>query len=69
MFRTILMFEGPDDVVVRRLRQTDGASPLNYEIRRSEIDDALGGLEDTGSLMLLDQYLRSLEEEEEKEEG
>ena len=73
MFRTILMFGGPDDVVIRRLRQLggegQGGSPLDYEIRKSELEEALGGLEDTGSLVLLDQYLRSLEEEDGQREN
>ena len=66
MFRTILMFEGPEgvspDVVIRR--QRDGDAPLDYEIRKSELVEAIGGLEDTGSLVLLGEYLRSLEEDD-----
>jgi len=69
LFRSVLMFDGPDDVVIHRLRRLDGEgrgrTPLDYLLRRSEIEEALGGLEDSGSLMLLDQYLRSLEEEDE----
>ena len=63
MFRTILMFEGPDDVVIRRRRigEAPGDSSLDYEIRKSELVEALGGLEDTGSLVLLGEYLHSLE--------
>jgi hypothetical protein len=64
MFRTILMFEGPAEVRIRRLRNGGGAGDLEYEVRRSELADALGDLEDTGSLVLLDKYLRSLEEDE-----
>lgn len=64
MFRTILMFEGPADVLIRRSRNGDGVRALEYEVRKSELADALGDLEDTGSLVLLDKYLRSLEEEE-----
>jgi hypothetical protein len=59
MFRTVLLFEGPGEVVIRR----KGAG-LDYEVRKTELAEALGGLEDTGSLVLLDRYLRSLEEEE-----
>lgn len=64
MFRTILMFEGPADVHIRRSRNGDGVRALEYEVRKSELADALGDLEDTGSLVLLDKYLRSLEEDE-----
>jgi len=64
MFRTILMFDGPDEVVIRRRR--NGEKPLEYEVRKSELVEALGGLEDAGSLAMLGQYLRSQEEEEEE---
>jgi hypothetical protein len=61
MFRTILLFEGPGELLIRR-RQDTGETPLDYEVRKSELAEALGGLEDTQSLILLDQYLRSMEE-------
>jgi len=64
MFRTVLMFEGADDVTIRRLRQVEGKPPLDYELRKSELVDALGGFEDAGALVLLDRYLRSLEDDE-----
>ena len=63
MFRTILMFEGPADVHIRRYRKGDDGKVLEYEVRKSELAGALGDLEDTGSLVLMDKYLRSLEEE------
>ena len=59
MIRTVLLFNGPDEIVVRRFREEP---PLEYEVRKSELSGALGDLEDTQSLILLDQYLRSLEE-------
>jgi hypothetical protein len=34
-----------------------------YEVSKSQLTGALGNLEDTESLVLLGQYLRSLEEE------
>jgi hypothetical protein len=61
MFRTVLLFGGPDEVIIRRVRETAGDS-LDYEVRKSELIEALGDLEDTQSLILLGQYLRSLEE-------
>ena len=65
MFRSVMMLEGPQDTVIRRHRDgADGRPPLDYEVRKSELADALGNLEDTESLVLLGQYLRSLEEEE-----
>jgi hypothetical protein len=60
MFRSILMFTGPDEIIIRR--QRDGDSPLDYEIVKSDIVDALGDLEDAGSLVLLGEFLRSQED-------
>jgi hypothetical protein len=64
MFRTILMFESKAEVIIRRKKLQNGAED-EYEIKKSELAEALGGLEDTGSLVLLGEYLRSLEESEE----
>ncbi|GHV55885.1 ATPase [Spirochaetia bacterium] len=72
MFRTIILFEGPDEVHISRTRSSgdrtggtggESAGSLAYEVRKSELIEALGNLEDTQSLILLDQYLRSLETE------
>jgi C4-dicarboxylate-specific signal transduction histidine kinase len=63
LFRTILMFESSAEVLIRRKKLIDGAEN-EYEIRKSELAEALGGLEDAGALVLLTQYLRSLEEDE-----
>jgi hypothetical protein len=60
MFRTVLLFSGPGEICLRRLREGEGAE-LSYEVRKSELLEALGGFEDTGSLILLDRYLKSLE--------
>ena len=73
MFRTILMFSGPDEIVITRSRRVDGEEPggvppLDYEVRKSELIDALGDFEDTGALVLLNKYLRSLEYDEDDEE-
>jgi len=59
MFRTILMFQGNAEIILRRLKPGD-----EYEIRKSEIAEAIGGFEDAGSLVLLKEYLDSLESEE-----
>lgn len=59
MFRSVLMFRGPREIAIRRSR--DGDEPLDYELRKSELEDALGGLEDSGALVLLGRYLRSQE--------
>ena len=66
-FRTILMFQGAQDVVIRRNKQSEsedsGDAGLDYEICKTELLEAIGDFEDISSLVLLDQYLRSLEEE------
>jgi hypothetical protein len=62
MFRTIFLFTGPEELIIRRKRETR-AVPLEYEVRKSELIDVLDNLEDTESLILLDKYLRSMEEE------
>jgi hypothetical protein len=59
MFRSIMMFTGPDDIVIRRQRDSEVA--LDYEVRKSELLDALGDFEDVDSLALLGDYLRSME--------
>lgn len=63
MFRTIFMFEGHADILIRR-KKTAGSKSDGYEVRKSELVEALGSLEDAGALVLLDKYLRSLEENE-----
>jgi hypothetical protein len=60
LFRTVFLFPGPKEVVVRRFFDRDGREN-NYEARKSELTDALGDLEDGSSLVLLDRYLRSME--------
>jgi len=56
MFRTILMFEGNAEIILRRKRPGD-----EYEVVKSEVAEAIGGFEDAGSLVLLKEYLSSLE--------
>ncbi|GHT70670.1 ATPase [Spirochaetia bacterium] len=65
MFRTIILFTGPDEVHIGRSRK-GGVGNLAYEVRKSELIEALGDLEDTQSLILLDQYLRSMEDDDEE---
>jgi hypothetical protein len=68
MFRTILLFEGPKEIRIRRSRkggEDQHAHALEYELCKSELLEALGDLEDAASLVLLSQYLRSMEEPDE----
>ena len=62
MLRTVLLFNGPAEMVIRRVREAPEGR-IDYEVRKTELAEALGDLEDTQSLILLDHYLRSLEEE------
>jgi hypothetical protein len=62
MFRTILLFQGPEEVCISRVRKGGDGGDLEYQARKTELAEALGDLEETGSLVLLDRYLRSLEE-------
>jgi hypothetical protein len=63
MFRTILTFNTSAEIVIRRKKLISGNED-EYEVRKSELAEALGGLEDAGTLVLMDQYLRSLENNE-----
>jgi len=62
MFRTILMFDSDAEFIIRRKKLKNGAEE-EYEISKSEIADAIGGFEEVSSLVLLKDYLNSLEEE------
>jgi hypothetical protein len=64
MFRTVMLFEGPGEIVIRRYNSLDGKN-ISYKAQKSELAEALGSFEDAESLILLDRYLRSLEEDEE----
>ena len=67
MFRTVLLFDGPGEIVLKRLRDNPEGR-IEYEVRKAELIEVLGGFEDSQSLILLDQYLRSLEESSEDED-
>jgi hypothetical protein len=62
MFRTVLLFPGPKEMVIRRSSEEKG---IDYELRKTELAEALGDLDDTESLLLLGKYLQSMEEEDE----
>jgi hypothetical protein len=68
MFRSVLMLSGPPEMVVRRLwKSDDGTVNDDYEFRKSELIEVLGDLENAGSLVLLKEYLQSLESASEEE--
>jgi hypothetical protein len=69
MFRMVLLFQGPAEIVIRRVCEM-GERQIHYEVRKTELAEALGGdLEDTQSQILLDRYLRSLEVNDDENEG
>ena len=61
MFRTILLFPGPKEIVIHRSNKNKG---IDYELRKTELTEAIGGFDDTESLLLLNDYLHSIEEDE-----
>jgi hypothetical protein len=63
LFRTVFLFPGPREVVIRRFLDRAGRKN-SYEVKKSELADALGDMEDVSSLALLDRYLRSMETDE-----
>ena len=62
LFRSVLMFSGPQEIILRRSRK-GGKADLDYEVKKTELVEALGDLEDVSSLVLLGKYLHSLEGE------
>jgi hypothetical protein len=62
MFRTILLFPGPEEIAIRRAKACGSGAGLDYELRKTELAEALGNLDDLESLILLDHYLKSMEE-------
>jgi len=63
LFRLVLSLEGPREIVVRRRRAIAGAPDLDYALRKSEAEAALGGLDGAAALALLGDYIKSLEGE------
>jgi hypothetical protein len=59
---SILCLPGDGELTIKRTRKTGGAAGLSYELRKSELAEALGSLEEASSLALLKQYIVSQEE-------
>ena len=62
MFRIILTSHTKAEIIIHRILKQEDGTEKSYEVRKSELAEALGGLKDSGSLVLLGKYLRSLEE-------
>ena len=56
MFRTTLLFEGPKEVIIERRGR------VNYQIRKTDLEQSLGGFKNTRSLLLLNEYLVNAEQ-------
>ncbi|GHT99137.1 ATPase [Spirochaetia bacterium] len=67
MFRSVILFSGPKEIVIHR-QYTGGEQDNDYEVRKSELIDVLGDLEEAGSQIVLQKYLESMEENEKGEE-
>ncbi|MDR0376362.1 MAG: ATP-binding protein [Spirochaetaceae bacterium] len=67
MVRTVLLLAGPAEIQVFRSLK-NGVRNVQYEVCKSELIKALGDLEDVASLVLLDQYLHSIEEDDPEED-
>ncbi|MFQ3546703.1 MAG: ATP-binding protein [Termitinemataceae bacterium] len=63
LIRMVLLLPGPEEIVVERNCQTTNHATA-YRVRKSELIEALGDLEEAGSQVLLHQYLQSLEEDD-----
>ena len=55
MLRTVLLFEGPSEILIKRQGR------VNYEVRKTELVNALGGLRNARSLVLMDEFLKNRE--------
>ena len=55
--RTVLLFEGPKEVTIRRIRENRTV----YEIRKTELTRILGEPEKARTQILMDRYLREIE--------
>ena len=64
MMLSILCLPGAQEMIIRRK-----IGRASYELRKSELTEALGNLEEVSSLVALKQYLRSQEEGEELWQG
>jgi hypothetical protein len=63
LFRSVLLFSGPQEIIIRRFLDRGGRK-IHYEVKKTEMAEVLGDLEDASSLALLGKYLRSFEEDE-----
>ncbi len=62
LFRQILTLPGDYELIITRKKET-ATNNLEYCLRKTELLDALGGLESVGELALLGDYIQSQEED------
>lgn len=61
MVRTVLLFSGPAELIVRRSLKRE-RHEYSWEVRKTKLLEILGSFEESGSLILLNEYLRSQED-------
>ncbi len=63
LFRSVLAFDGAYGMRIRRRREAGfgGREGTEYELSRSELEEAAGNFSEASSLILLGRYLESLE--------
>ena len=64
LFLSLLCLPGGHEMIIERRKA--GASGFRYRLTRSELSEAVGGLEKASSLALLREYLASQEEDEDE---
>jgi signal transduction histidine kinase len=62
LFRSVLTLPGARELAIHRILAQAGETLLDYEVKRSEVLDALGELETAEALGMLRDYLQGLEE-------
>jgi len=67
LFMQAFCFEGDYELTINRNITDESGNLSGYTLRRSEMQDALGDLNDSGAMILLRDYLESQEEELRKE--
>jgi hypothetical protein len=63
LFRSLLLLGGPEDMVMERICE-DGKRNIHYVVQKTKVIEDLGELDDPSTQLLLTQYLRSLEDNE-----
>ncbi len=63
LFRQTLCFEGDYELIIKRMITSEDGSETGYTLSRNELKEVLGDFNESGSMVLLRDYLRSQEED------